>query len=423
MPLVAGIAIAAAFVALNYRAYDGFFQDDEIDNLSWAPVLRTRDYVIGFLKPVFDVENFRPPGHLYFGLMGRAFGLDFPPWMTPIFAIHLANAALLFFVMRRLAIGTWHALAGVALFTLSAAAMDAYWKPMYVFDLLCTTFSLASILLYSHRRWVLSFIAFWAAYKSKELAVMLPAGLVAWECWFGERRFARLIPFLAASLSFGAQGLAFNPNKDNAYTFRFTPGALGTTVPFYFRRFLLFRMSGLAVFALGFVRDRRVWFGVTATACFLFTLLFLPGRLFEAYTYLPLSCAVIAIAAAACRFHPAWIWCAIALWMPMNVRWLHREQNEILRNDEAAYAFVGQMQTWVAQNPEVKTLVYDAPPGLYHQWGVTASWNIAHHTLGLPAYYRDWPQAAKALGDGPVAMAAWNKSTNTLSIQIHSPGK
>src|SRR5450432_183084 len=35
--LAAGLAIALVFIALNYRAYDGFFQDDELDNLSWAP--------------------------------------------------------------------------------------------------------------------------------------------------------------------------------------------------------------------------------------------------------------------------------------------------------------------------------------------------------------------------------------------------
>ncbi len=67
--------------------------------------------------------------------------------------------------------------------------MDAYWKPMYCFDLLCTAFSLGSILLYAQRRWVLSFVAFWCAYKSKELAVMLPVVLLAWECWFGERKY------------------------------------------------------------------------------------------------------------------------------------------------------------------------------------------------------------------------------------------
>ena len=30
MPVSAGIAVAAAYVALNYRAYDGFFEDDEL---------------------------------------------------------------------------------------------------------------------------------------------------------------------------------------------------------------------------------------------------------------------------------------------------------------------------------------------------------------------------------------------------------
>ncbi len=100
-------------------------------------------------------------GHIYFTLMGRAFGLDFPPYMTPILAIHLINALLLFLLLRKLGIDDWRALAGAAFFTLSATAFDAYWKPMYVFDLLCATFSLASILLFAYRRWVLSFIAFW----------------------------------------------------------------------------------------------------------------------------------------------------------------------------------------------------------------------------------------------------------------------
>ena len=51
-----------------------------------------------------SISNFRPPGHLYFALMGRAFGMDFPPYITPIFAIHLLNALLLFLLMRKLGI-------------------------------------------------------------------------------------------------------------------------------------------------------------------------------------------------------------------------------------------------------------------------------------------------------------------------------
>ena len=411
------------FSALNYRAYDGFFQDDELDNLSWAPHLTAGEYARGFFDPLFSVNNFRPVGHLYFAVMGRLFGENFPPWMTPIFVLHLICAALIFMLARKLKVGAWHALAAVAFFTWSAGAMDAYWKPMYCFDLLCTAFSLGSILLYAQRRWVLSFVAFWCAYKAKELAVMLPLVLVAWEWWFGERKFWRLIPFLMASLSFGLQGLLRNPNIDNEYTFRFNMEALRATVPFYARRFLLFRGSGLLLLLLVFVRDRRVWFGLLAAGCFLFTLLFLPGRLYEAYAYLPLACVAIALAAAASRVRPACAWLALALWMPANFHVLHREQGAKLSADDEAFAFVDTVNRWVRENPGIDTLVYDRPPGAYHHWGVTAAWNIAHKGLDLPAYYIDWPQAKNALAHGTVAYGMWDAKAQRLILSVRRAGQ
>jgi hypothetical protein len=423
MPLTAGIAIAAAFIALDYRAYDGFFQDDELDNLTWAPSRPMTEFLTGLIKPIFDVSNFRPPGHLYFTLMGRAFGLDFPPWITPIFAIHLINAGLLFLLLRKLAIGQWCALAGIAFFTLSAAAMDAYWKPMYVFDLLCATFSLTCILLFTYRRWILSFIAFWFAYKSKELAVMLPAVLAAYEYWLGKRQFVPLIPFLAASLSFGLQGILLNPNKDNDYTFRFTPRALEETIPFYARRFLLFPFSGLALFALGAVRDRRVWLGLTATLCFIFPMLFLPGRLYEAYVYVPLIGAVVAITAAASHVKPAWVWVVLACRVPLHLHQLFKEQGVKLSNDDEIYAFVDQLQRWADKNPQIGTFVYDGVPRGFHDWGVAGAWNIAHHGIGVHTYYLGWPQTAAVMDSGTVALGRWNGESKTLSIQIHSANR
>jgi hypothetical protein len=373
---------------------------------------------VGFFKPTFALDNFRPTGHLYFAAMGRLFGEDFPPYMTPIFALHLLNGLLIFLLARRMNIGVWHALAAAAFFTWSAGALDAYWKPMYVFDLLCTAFSLASILLYSERRWVLSFIAFWCAYKSKELAVMLPLALLAWEHWFGDRKYLRLVPFLLVSLSFGLQGLLLNPNKDNDYTFRFTWKALTATVPFYARRFLLFWGSGLLLFALLLIRDRRVWFGLFAAACFIFTLLFLPGRLYEAYIYLPLACATIAMAAAASRARPIWAWVALALWMPLNLHDLQSEQRAKLAADDEAYASVSAINRWAAKNPAIGTLVYDRAPGAYHHWGVTAAWNIAHQALGMPAYFIDWPEAKRALASQPVAYGAWDTKTSRLVLTL-----
>jgi len=353
--------------------------------------------------------------------MGRAFDMDFPPWITPVFAIHLLNALLLFLLLRRIRVSLWCALAATAFFTLSGAALDAYWKPMYVFDLLCTTFSLSTILLWTHRRWILSFVAFWLAYKAKELAVMLPAVLAAYEFWLGERRFLKLIPFLAASLSFGLGGILLNPNKDNDYTFRFTFAALGKTLPFYAQRFLLVPFSGLALLPLALIPDRRVWFGLAATALFLFTLLFLPGRLFEAYAYLPLAGAALAIGAAATHAKPWWIWIALALWLPWNVRQIRHEQNVKLARDDETFAFVDQLLRWEAHHPGVRTLVYTGAPGAFHDWGVTGAWNIGRHTAGLPALWIDWPQTAKVLAEETVAYATWDRESRTLTVQIHSP--
>ena len=393
-----------------------------MDNLSWATVIPLSDFGAAFVKPTFDTSNFRPVGHIYFALMGRAFGLDFPPYMTPILAIHLVNALLLWLLLRRLGIDGWPALAGVAFFTLSASALDAYWKPMYVFDLLCTTFSLACILLFAYRRWVLSFVAFWCAYKAKELAVFLPIVLLAYEYYFGRRRFLVLIPFFLVSLSFGLQGLILNPNKNNDYTFRFSLNALRATIPFYTQRFLLFPFSGLLLLPLAFIRDRRVWFGLIATLCFLFTLLFLPGRLFEAYTYLPLACATIALSAAATRLHPRWVLIALILWLPWNIRQLRRESRAMLAFDDAAAAYVDQLTAWAPKHPEIRTYIFNGMPGAYHHWGVTGAWNLAHHTVGYPAYWYEWPDAVKALATDAVAVGTWNPKTAALDIRIHSPG-
>ena len=117
------------------------------------------------------------------------------------------------------------------------ALFDAVWKPMYIFDVLCAGLCLLSLLFYAQHRWILSFVAFWLAYKAKELAVMLPVALAAYEFWFAKRNPLRawkpLLPFFAASLSFGLQGILLNPNQDNDYTFRFTPEALEHTSLYY----------------------------------------------------------------------------------------------------------------------------------------------------------------------------------------------
>src|SRR6476646_2075388 len=216
------LLFAAVFLAPNYRAYRGYFQDDEIDNLSWTPYLSPLDFLKGAATPRFQPHNFRPVGHYYFHAVEEIAGLNFPVYVAVLQAIHLINVWLVWLVARRLGAPPFAAAAACLFFGLHMALFDDFWKPMYIFDVLCAAFCLLSVWCYASERWLLSFAAFWLAYKSKELAVMLPAVLLGYEMWFGKRRWKPLAPFFLVSLSFGVQGILRNPNRDNDYTFRFT---------------------------------------------------------------------------------------------------------------------------------------------------------------------------------------------------------
>src|SRR6478672_12200981 len=161
------LATALLFVIANRGAYKGYFQDDELDNASWAPQLTPADFLTGLATPKFLTGNFRPVGHLYFAVMGRDFGLDFPKYLIPIHALHLLNVWLLWLIARRLGLSPFSAGAGALFFAFNMVVFDLYWKPMYVFDLLCATFCLASLLFYMRGWLIAGFIAFWLAYKSK----------------------------------------------------------------------------------------------------------------------------------------------------------------------------------------------------------------------------------------------------------------
>src|SRR5207237_4234966 len=140
-------------------------------------------------------NNFRPVGHYYFHAVEEISGLNFPVYVGVLQALHVLNVWLLWLLMRPLGATAASAAAACCFFGLHMALFDNFWKPMYVFDVLCASFSLAALYCWMRGRWVLSFLAFWLAYKSKELAVMLPLLLLCYELWFGKRRWKPLVPF------------------------------------------------------------------------------------------------------------------------------------------------------------------------------------------------------------------------------------
>ena len=140
----------------------------------------------------------------------------------------------------------------------------------------------------------------------KELAVMCLI-LLAYEIWFGRReRKMNWIPlavFFMASLSFGVQGILFNPNKNNDYTFRFTAAAALTTFSFYGSKIFLAPYAGFLL-PIGAALSK---IGAPGSAwlpwpCFSCRYFFLPGRLFAAYCYVPFTGLAIAFSGLAEAF-------------------------------------------------------------------------------------------------------------------------
>jgi hypothetical protein len=410
------LVLAVLFLILNVPAYTGYFQDDDLDTMGWARFLPTSEFLRLLASPHFLPNNFRPVGHYYYHLLTVLFDLDFAKYIIPLQVAHLFSVWLLWMIARKLDLDTAAIFIGAVFYLFNAALMDVYWKPMYVFDLCCTTFCLLSLLLWLHNRWILSFVAFWFAYKSKELAVMLPLVMATYEFVLGQKRWKLLIPFFLTSLSFGLQGLLLNPNQDNEYTFRFQLGALAESGSFYSSKLFSLRLAGLALLPLPFViRDRRIWFGVSTTVLLLFPLLFLPSRLFAAYWCLPITGAAIVIMTLASHYKTV-LAALLILWLPWNLIQFHRARVETLRLEKGNRAFVAELDKFARSAPTHRSFVYDGRPEGFHPWGVTGAISCVYRALGQQVLSIDNPSARQLVERGEAVLLHWDPSAHQLQI-------
>jgi len=420
------VLLAGVFLIVNRGAYKGYFQDDELDNISWTRQVPLGEYAKAALTPRFETNNFRPVGHFYFREGAEWFGLDFPKYVVVIHAIHLLNVWLVWILLRRLGIQPWAAAAACVFFALHMALFDALWKPMYVFDLLCATFCLASILLFTQGRWILSFAAFWLAYKSKELAIMLPAVLACYELWFGKRRWKVLIPFFLVSLSFGLQGLLLNPNhsQNNDYTFRFSASALARTSVYYSSRIFLIPYLGVAlpVIALWMARNRRTWFGLATMGLFLSLMLFLPGRLSGAYGYLAFTGLAIVFASLAEASRPVSVAVFFLLWLPVNYASLREQRRATLAHGDLVRVWVTALEQYKDRGGGAQAFVYSGEPAGFHWWGVAGAVRYLFPAV-TDVYAAGDPVTPQAFEQRKVAVLTWRPAPPRLDILTHTPGE
>jgi hypothetical protein len=418
------VLLAVLFLIANRGAYQGYFSGDDLDNIRWTSFVPPSSHLKGLLSPRYLPNNYRPVGHGFYHFMGAWFGLEFKPWVAAIHVLHGINCLLLWLLMRKLALGGLHALAGLLFFAFHPAAFDAIWKPMFLFDVFCAMFALLSVLAYLHGRLPASLAFFWLAFKSKELAVMLPAVLLAWEWFLGERRWKRLVPFLALSLWFGLQGLWMNKAAGADYSLSIAPSSLWKTAVFYGSKLLPFTWLGMLLVLMPLMlRSRVVYWGAVGFVLLLAPMLLLPGRLFSAYLYVPFALLAVAVSAALAHARPLVAALCIAAWLPVSYAQLRTYRRAELTLAQENRGYMEALEAGRERLRGVKTFVYDGYPQGLNWWGIQAA-------LRLTLNYDDieivpiQDKASRAAFDGPsVAVLSWDPPTRQVSVVARKPGE
>jgi hypothetical protein len=396
------------FWITNHGAYRNYFQADSLDNLGLAHAIGWDSILKPLAIPTVPIDNFRPVGIAFLKLLGNTAGLRFPPYIAALQILHLINAFLVFLLLRKLGLSTLASATGVLFFVFHMALFTVLWEPMFVFDLLCGLFCLLSLLTYMNGQWIASFVLFWLAYRSKENAIMLPLVLAAWEFRFGSKKWPRLIPFFALSLTLGVQALSHNVTRDSAYTLHFDMASVWKCIAYYSSQLLLIPFAGLVILlALFFRRNRRLFFGVVSFCALALPMLLLPGRLFSAYLYVPLIAVAICIAALAEYQPKVAIAAVLVLWLPwnyVNMRWL---RNTEMARSEKAHVYVDAVAKVTRDNPKVETFLYRGIP--MEWWAISGTAGFIRGGNGdIQVRSIGHPDALKFMqSQKPVAILDW----------------
>ena len=408
LPL-AFIALVLLFFVFNRGAYRGYFDGDDLDNIAWSTPLDVYDVVIPMFNPIVGGGgNYRAAGQLMYVVLGKSVGLSFAPYIAWIHFVHLLTTGLLFVLLRRLGFQQWSALAGTVFFAFDMAVFDIFWKPMYVFDLTCGLFCILTLIAWTYERWFLALACFWLAFKAKELAVMLPFVLAGYEYFIGQRRWKRLELFFGISLLLGAQAAWANTNRNNDYTFRFTPTALWNTLRFYFSKLLWLP----ALVTPLVVRNPRVWFGLTTFALFLAPLLFLPGRTFGAYLYVP--SIGLAVLMASLLQRPEVIAIFFAVWLPLNFISMRHQRVPLIAGQHENQKYAQALAASIRANGISDAYVYQRTPEQMHSWGLIGLLKIL--APGAPVYEDETDDAQKALHGRSVSLLRWHPEWDDIRI-------
>ena len=423
---VFAVCVAALFLLVNRPAYKSFFSDDDFDNLANARDADLKGFALTLVNPNTGGDGqFRATAYFYYYALVRWAGLRYVPYVAGIHALHFLNVLLLWWLARAMGAEIVGACGAALLYAFHAAAFDIYWKPMYVFDLMCATMTLASLLAYVRGWTVLSVVLFWLSLKSKEVTILFPLVLLVWEM-VGERRVAwkRLRPFFVISAVVGGIAMGRNSGRDDAYTLRLTGGAVWQCVRYYSSRLPMIPYGGLGLAVLVLVavwfarKQARVVWGVLAFVLLLGPLLVLPGRLFAAYLYTPMLGLAVAFSVVT---RVRWLALFFLLWLPWNYWNFRTARREAQTIAEHRRAWFTPVAAFVRGHPEIDTFVYDGTPDAMPHHAVAGALRLLHPGPGIRVVplERGWD----ALSAEHLAEFVWDPARLSLYLLPRVPDR
>jgi len=208
-PLIfSGVAIAAIWFWFTRDGLASYFSGDDLMNtyLAWQkPLSRLAGENVLFFSP-----GYRPFGNLVYRLLFEMAGFHPLPFRIACFALLFLNLYLAYRAAS--ALGGQETAALTVLFSCYNAGVDLYHDTGIIYDILCFTFYFLALGLYvaararkqylNNARLVLFLILYVFALDSKEMAVTLPAVLIAYELLLGEPAAGTIVRrWLPAALS------------------------------------------------------------------------------------------------------------------------------------------------------------------------------------------------------------------------------
>ncbi len=186
LPLAVALAIVALAFAPNLN--DPFLSDDYI--LAARATFEPARLAALFYTPGGD-GSFRPLGYVYFGLLRFVFGANPFAWHAVALAIHLANCALLYFIVKTLWNRSTLAIIAALLFGLHGTRPEAVAWSAGNFDLLACMFTFAATLSALRRNAVAACVLVALAILCKESSYAAPAVMLGFAVAAGRVRESR----------------------------------------------------------------------------------------------------------------------------------------------------------------------------------------------------------------------------------------